>query len=370
MIGIIKFWNWITKLFSKFDLYTSNLSFKWSSKKEGFGSGWGGLITIGTSALLIFITWNYAQDLFYNSNPTFIYEGERPQKRPFYNLTKENFTMYFRVEDVNGIPEEKLGENYYSVKFRSSYYWKDKNDAWDGGRKDHQKRNCTKEELSVAKIPFAYCIDWNYTDYVEAGGYWDETKVNYFEINWALCQNTSTNSTFCATHNQIMNEFGTSNLYASVFFTDKTLKLKQYLDYAQLKITNKYSLLDASTILLLYAFLKPVDIYITSGWFGQNSFYFSYLTYDYVETTFQTAQPGAGYVKYIFYISDKRDNYFLTYTSIPDVVSNVGGFLQIIVFIGFFLAPLYTSTQRDENTLNHLFNFYFCSKKKSYHQKS
>lgn len=371
MLGIQKLRLWFGKLLSKLDFYNSNFTFRWNAKKEGFGSPWGGILTIGSGIVFIFLISSSINDVIFRENPNFIYEQERPNNRPYTNLSTDNFTILFNFQFANSSSVKMDNELMYIY---TGYRYAVKNEStsvWTGPFIRHLTKPCSQDKLKQAKVDLGYCFD-DGVDVKRFGGYGDEVNKGYFYVSFQPCVIDSiVNVSKCKSKEEIIYQWRNTSLnekfsyYAYIFFSDWRINLRNFGDYASPKIASKYLRFDITTKQTMYVYLKPVDINIDSGWFTSDNSFYRFYVYDYTETIVQVsdwANGDFGTVSFIFYVSDNKDNYYLTYMKVMDAISNIGGTMQIVLFFLAICAPLYTNKQKYEETLNEIFNFYYNSK--------
>lgn len=173
-----------------------------------------------------------------------------------------------------------------------------------------------------------------------------------------LCRNYTIPGLTCASNEEILSILKHGEVYGAVYFQDQAINLKQFKNYASSRTTYKFELIAPDEKIYHDINIKPIEIQVVSGLFGTDESTYSFYSYDYTLDSIGPAKSGEGLVLFSFYTSDNKSNYYLTYISILDVVSNVGGLMQILMAIATILVPLYTSRERDIETLNQIFSFY------------
>lgn len=359
MLGIQKAIFFFSKFLSKIDVYSTNFNFRWSIKKKSLGSIFGGLLTLITSGLLVFLIYSSFEDIIYHQNPNSIYESKRPLSRPWNSFTSDNFSIYIglRTEGMNFLKE--LNNNrFMDIWFNNYFQAKNSSGKWEVNRYSQPLHYCNEEELAKGNLKnqYIYCPK-NKSHNIPLGGYWDEEKVAFLNIGFYRCTNSTENNNSCATQEEISQKIYSEYFYAAIYFEDKTLNLENYQNFASLKISNKYTLFTLNTQITIYIFLKSINIIIDSGLITSEKTNYRYVVYDYVESTFEVIEEGKGNVEFLIYASDKTDNYLLIYLKIIDVMSNIGGLMQIILFFISILEPL-THNRKYEEAINEVFSFY------------
>ena len=185
--------------FRELDIFYST-DFKFSVfKKSSFKTHLGAILSIITLALTVIITFYFGKDLYYRTNPKLVYNEIVPQNYPAFNVTKDNFLLYYQLQDGNGLPIPTEPNLYFHT-----YYFQANVLKGVGNPIIYKTTyiNSTSCDLSLVgnatyfnlkKMNQFKCLNLTNTDSqkkgYEIGGYWDGDFLNYFYMELSFCQN-------------------------------------------------------------------------------------------------------------------------------------------------------------------------------------
>ena len=205
------------ELFTSFDfLYCSDFKFS-VFKKPSFKTPLGGILTLITLALTVVTAFYFGKDLYYRTNPKLTYNKIVPETYPSFNLTKDNFLLYFQIQDGTGVPLPAEPNLYFHI-----YYFQAKvvNGLGNPIIYNTVYLNSTTCDLSLVSNATFYnlkkmgqfkCLNLSNPDSqmngYQTGGYWDGEFVNYFYMELSYCQGftNNNNGTNCTDSEQLYN---------------------------------------------------------------------------------------------------------------------------------------------------------------------
>ena len=90
------------QLLKKIDLYASSFQFSWSPKKKGYGSVFGGFLSICTVVAILLVIWNSGSEIIFKNDPKVLSETQKINKRSTFESNQYTFPVGITVEDNLG----------------------------------------------------------------------------------------------------------------------------------------------------------------------------------------------------------------------------------------------------------------------------
>ena len=368
------------ELFTSFDfLYCSDFKFS-VFKKPSFKTPLGGILTLITLALTVVTAFYFGKDLYYRTNPKLTYNKIVPETYPSFNLTKDNFLLYFQIQDGTGVPLPAEPNLYFHI-----YYFQAKvvNGLGNPIIYNTVYLNSTTCDLSLVSNATFYnlkkmgqfkCLNLSNPDSqmngYQTGGYWDGEFVNYFYMELSYCQGftNNNNGTNCTDSEQLYNflyQGGrqiTMNLFLqsgsiiedmlynplktdySVHFYDIDVNLqtsnKATFFFEQMNLQDDKGIIlpvleNLSTFSLKSESVVNVNIQGTNA---TENYYASVL--------FQTA----------IYFSKTTSQYTRSFMKLQDLTAQVGGFINGIIIIFQIFMKVFQNVEIKKIIINNIFD--------------
>ena len=179
-------------------LFSSEFKFS-VFKKSSFKSTLGGILTILTVTLSALLSFYFGADLYYRTNPNIVYNQVVPETYPAFNITKDNFLLYYQLQDGNGNPIPIEPYLYFHT-----YYYQAKvidgggvpiiyNTSYIASAPCDLSLVSNETYFKSKKMSQFRCLNLTNPDQTlqgyEVGRFWDGDFVNYFYMVLSFCQN-------------------------------------------------------------------------------------------------------------------------------------------------------------------------------------
>jgi len=251
-------------------------------------STFGGFSTIVLLLLLILAIISLGNDFFKRLNPTFLIQDIVPSNYSIYNITNNNFTLAFRVEDVYGqlvdpnntqiyfeINYDKLSTINNSLTLISSellpYKICDIDDFED------------KEYFNSSGFKNMFCIDYSYfpNKQLSFGGDWGGDFLNYLYIISYTCPDGEQNNRGfnCTNKDTIYSLINEQSLYMSVYVSEAVINPSNYSNVISKKLMNIFQVVDLHLIKAFYMRFTDYQVNLDIGWLIEDSITFQMLGY-------------------------------------------------------------------------------------------
>ena len=366
------------EFFRKIDILYST-DFKFSVfNKTSFQTPLGGLLTILTLVITVFVTFYFGKDLYFRINPKIELNQTLPPSYRRLTLTRDNFLLYYQIQDGKGNTLAIEPNLYFKI-----YYFKSigKNDGGIpimGNPINIKSVTCdlmlVKNETYFKQKKMAQynCLNLTNPDPkvsgFEVGGYWDEDFVDYFSMELSFCKNSTDDfkGINCTDLNNLtnflyQNRLGTTiNLYIqsgylqidqlenalqtqySVYFQELNLNVRK----KEIYIFQEMKLIDDKGILLPW--------YENSTTFSLLKQSLSYegvvrgnVTEDYSNSLLYEAE---------FYFTRSTAEYRRNFMKLQDLTAQIGGFING-VFLSFkFFMAFFSDTEIKKIIINNIFD--------------
>ena len=368
------------EFFRKIDILYST-DFKFSVfNKSSIQTPLGGLLTVLTLAITVFVTFYFGKDLYFKINPKIELNQSLPPSYPKFNLSRDNFLLYYQIQDGSGNPLAFEPNLYFHT-----YYYKSIGKINGGipivGDPINIKSvpcdlTLVKNEtyFNQKKMSQFNCLNLTNPDPkmsgFEVGGYWDGDFVDYFFIELSFCQNLTSDykGINCTDINNLttflyQNGLGTTvNLFIqngyllqdqienalqtdySVYFQQINLNIrkKETYTFQQMKLIDDQGILlpmyQNSTI---FSLLKQSLSY--EGVSGGNA------TADYLQSVIYQAA---------FYFTKSTAEYRRSFMKLQDLTAQIGGFINGVFLAFNFFVKLFSYTEIKKIIINNIFDVY------------
>ncbi len=356
-------------LLQQLDLFGTKFDFKIFGQSM-FYTWLGKVLTLMCLGVIAGMFLIFGRDFFYRLNPKVVFDPQRPKAYPQYNMTPTNFTLAWRLEDVDG--------HYYSIKNFLYPYFYQVSYVKNQTTKDMEFSSFIQFKTSVCNETLVtdplfknqknlsewFCIDFvNYN--ITFGGFWDGNFVDYFRFILNYCEDDDTSKN-CTKHDELTNRINKGKgVYFSMMYTEyyfDPLDLDFPLKYQYINYFTKLNINMIKTDRLFFKLASAVD---DQGYllpsernhsvFAYNNKYPEYdirFNEDYGKKNVQTGMYGM-----IIYMGKEIDHYRRTFMKIQDLAALVGGSMGSILMVGQIITAIFNNYQSTISLVNLIFDF-------------
>jgi len=337
-----------SSLVEKLDLFGVSYNFQLDNK-EKFKTFTGGTISIFFYIITLILFIGFGQNLYNRKNPKVSFSSEildYERKR----LSNQNFTLAFRIENIDGI--QVINNSIVSSEVTFSHYEMQANGKWNLESKEVNQsltyRKCSemvdtpdKERMYNISLAAWYCVNF---DNFTFGGFWDGKFVYSIQIFSRVCKSNNKNGYKCLEHEQLVKEFADANLWYSYLFMETSPVMDNYEKPIQNYLKNNYEFLNMKLHKRNGQIFKTVSMDNDRGWLFENIHELSFISNDYFMHDVGLNEAGDDETLYThnIYFGKKRDNYSRSYLKMQELFASVGGFANLFLTImnicSFFLS--------------------------------
>ena len=275
-------------------------------------------------------------DIFYKDSPKILDQADSQSNRP-YILMKDQFFLVSVMDgnSINYIDPTIFSidiVNYHSIANGSNGY----SNVYIGRKSMHV---CNQSDfpfdptvLQRLSLNQSFCLDNNT---LELEGYWDESSIKYARIMIGRCNNKTMNNT-CQSLEAIEKFFfdKTINLY----FTDNIIDLKNYKQPFKTRYRVDVRMIDISLYKIANLYFKDAEVFTDDGILFENLQSQKTFCYDSAETDIVMSGGSTTYFKYYLFSYPVRQVINRQYQKISDVFAILGGLMNFLFCICFFIA--------------------------------
>lgn len=324
------------------------------NNKRTVKSLFGGLISIFLVVSFSLLTLGFGQDFFYRTNPSFIKQDFNPPNPNSKNITQNELMLTFRYENSDGKFINIDGLSYYFKAYRKKYL-RDEKGLWVSTRKELMKYSqCQKSDFpenlhaiyDEKGMGSFYCIQTNSSDPLQIGGLWEDSFVNYLQIEYHICNEGEINpySKKPCNKKEISDKYMKDLLYVSFLFQDLYIDPSNFDKPILKTVFNYYHILDALLTKSSYIYFADNIVESDIGWILKENVYSSEFKFYDWRVDVLTRLPddkgvlptGLGMAK--IYIHKKIEKYTRLYVKIQTLAANVGGILKSFTFFATLIV--------------------------------
>ena len=348
-----------------FDLYSKRAGFFYKNN-EKIGSLFGLLLSfifvVASIALLIH---NFI--LTINRNEVKVYDTSiYAQEMPFVNVNSNNLYFAFGIEDpINSL--RYIDETIYYPQILFIDRIKIDGRFVTTTKKILEYERCKEENFGKnyqhlfisGELNNSYCLkDFNY-NLTFAGGYKYE-KMTYIRIKIFPCVNSTENNNHCKSQEII--DYHLTSGYFSILLKNFGLNPSNFSYPVLPTLQDLYTTIDKRTLTNFIINFGVTEIHTDMSIFNENIKKVKYLQY---RDNFQNTQfrEEKDYLKgKEFCVTQlKLDDTIIiqrrTYTKISDILSKVGGYMQLMKTLFSLIALVINKFSTEVKVLNSIFNF-------------
>ena len=366
------------KYLENIDIFGAGFNFTIFGKST-FNTIFGGILSLILVGASIGVSFLFGSDMLTRKNPKVMIDRIIPNNYSYVNCNLNNFPLFWRISDDNGLPVNFTGILYpvslfYVYKFNKSTTLMDLITNISMPLKI-----CTKElvnnDIIFSKygLDSFYCIDWRDSGY-PLGGYWDSSDmVYYFEKILYRCPNDDTNSSKCTNVSFIKNWLGSANkLYHDVYYPSVYFSPENYNNPLLIEYINYFQQLSSNLYKKNRYFFTQGEIKSDRGWIFESITDGSLITYDSSQMDFDfksdedlnNVNISSSVHATTIYLMKNHNRYSLSYMKFQDLAAQVGGFMKIVMVFLLLININYNEFRRDIEVINQIFEFKMCPDEK------
>ncbi|KAL4473494.1 hypothetical protein ABPG74_022358 [Tetrahymena malaccensis] len=347
-------------MIDKIDIFGSQIQLrfnKYSTYKTKFGS----FVTILIIGFIFFRLFFIIQDVFQRVNPQVIYSERQVDDPAAFQITSETFPIAFAMED-------SVTNNYYIDEgiYTVSASWNQKvkilNETtnineYQWRRMSIELKPCTIENFKNKEnqnyylqlnYKNMYCLPPNST--LEIQGDFGSDMFSQIQLKVQKCTKN------CKPQDVIDKQLLNSNfgMQLSDSYVDPTLKDKPFKVYSR-------DMFWPTSILVpkvVYLYLRNNYVYSDFGWFFSDIITQRFPAYSFYEQSIFPPQ----YQDYFFSIilrfeKQKEGSYKRTYQNFNSIISEIGGFTQSLLAIGYLICTKISQLKLNQRLIRQAFNY-------------
>ena len=351
----------------KFDIYAKRVGF-FFNKQEKIGSYFGLLLTL-LYALISIILFIYNLISVFKRDEIKVYDSTLySQEMPIIELDKNSFYFAFGMENPNTsnrfvdetiyraevlfIDRIKIDGNFKTVINKELPLEKCKEENFG---QDYQHLFIKGELLN------SYCLkDFDYK-ITFAGGYKYE-RMTYIRMKIFPCRNTTENHNHCKPQEEI--DFYFTSGYFSILLKDRGLNPSNYTYPTIPTLQDLYTTVDKRVYRSFILNFGLTEIHTDTGLFSENIRKDKYIQFRKEKQTFSFKDENdLKNEKESCLIQIRLDDTVLVqkraYTKISEILSRIGGYMQLMHTIFLLIALLINKIDSEIKIINKIFNFDF-----------
>ena len=351
----------------KFDIYAKRVGF-FFNKQEKIGSYFGLLLTL-LYALISIILFIYNLISVFKRDEIKVYDSTLySQEMPIIDLDKNSFYFAFGMENPNTsnrfvdetiyraevlfIDRIKIDGNFKTIINKELPLEKCKEENFG---QDYQHLFIKGELLN------SYCLkDFDYK-ITFAGGYKYE-RMTYIRMKIFPCRNTTENNNHCKPQEEI--DFYFTSGYFSILLKDRGLNPSNYTYPTIPTLQDLYTTVDKRVYRSFILNFGLTEIHTDTGLFSENIRKDKYIQFRKEKQTFSFKDENdLKNEKESCLIQIRLDDTVLVqkraYTKISEILSRIGGYMQLMHTIFLLIALLINKIDSEIKIINKIFNFDF-----------
>ena len=355
-----------------------NTDFKFSVfNKSSFKTRCGGILSIITITLGALMTYYFGKDLYYRTNPKGNFSKESNYDYIKFNLNKDNFLLYFQLQDNNGRKisiEPYLFFQTYYVQVNLSNKPEIYNYSYIESTQCDLSLVANTTFFSYKKLDQFNCLNLTNPKSdkkgYEIGGYWDGEFVDYFYMELSFCKSQTEDSkgNNCTDSKQIsdflyQNGSGAYlNLYLQSGHIIQNNLIQPLMNDYRVHFYPLDNLLKSRSQTNL--FFEQINLSDDNGIILPKVNYFSTYSLNQEIISLQningTEADQSYYDSVIFlaniYLLKTSENYKRSFMKLQDLTAQIGGFINGVMIIFRILLKLFQNLEIKIIIINNIFD--------------
>jgi len=342
------------------------------NNQSNFQTVVGGFFCIIFFFLYIIFFYYFGSDFFFKQNPNTNSQYENLKKNdttPKIDLySSENFIFGIRFEYYNSTTINIEDFSFPSLTLKKNIFH-EKNRSFTDEELELDMVNCNRFPHILKKIPNSMynLSDWRCPDFsknngtIQLGGYWDDQTVNYLKLDLRFCSKNSAN--LCKDKTSYVEKLKNDKIYISMIFPEIIFNNDDYLQPFTFRFKNYWNPLSSNfqytdevnygyTKLsqdtgLIFENIEDKRESSISGIESKLVFYDQTNFFSSTNTDLKIYSLSVYFDKYYFH-------YVRKYMKLQEILGNLNGFMDLIIFLFAVLYKLYNKYRLDAYLFNRL----------------
>ncbi|EAR87344.2 transmembrane protein, putative (macronuclear) [Tetrahymena thermophila SB210] len=347
----------------KIDLFGSQILLRFNGQPT-HNTKFGSIITLSILTILGLRLFFIIKDVFLRTSPQVIFQERQVDNPSVFEITNESFQFAFGMQDANF--DHYIDESIYNIQVTqrtkksvlnqaTNQYedqWIDRDIKLVRCSLDSFPDPATKDKFVQLKYYNMYCFPTNETLYIQ--GDFGSPEYQFLRLTITQCQN-STNQV-CKGPDVLKSYLRSANfaLYFSDMFVDPTKKNDPFQKfYRDMFYTT-------STVVP-----KDVNFYLRNsyiqsdfGWVQEDLVTLHHPQFSYTDVNIEPSDFQDYFLQMIVRFEKQKENLYLRYyKNLNNIISEIGGFTQSLLAIGFLICSRFSQLDLNKNIINEAFNF-------------
>ncbi|KAL4441425.1 hypothetical protein ABPG74_013720 [Tetrahymena malaccensis] len=347
-------------MMQKFDLFGSKINLRFQGQ-QSYQSKIGSIVSLFIIALIIFRLTQIILSVIFRENPQVIYNERQVNDPAVFHASAETFPMAFGMESPY-THQYYIDESIYSVtaqwiqKSQIFNQTTQKNDIlWKF--QDLKVQPCTRENFKN-KYNENYYLSLDYTkmyclspeDILDIQGDFSSQQYSYIQLKVQQCQKN------CKSAEQLNNYLLRSSfgLQLSDAFVDPSEKEYPFKIYSRDMFWPTSNLMPKDVSI----YIRNNYVYSDFGWFGSDIITQRFPSFSFYEDTVYPPNFQDYFLSISFRFEKQKESvYNRSYKNFMAILSDIGGFSQSLMTIGFLITYKVSQLQLNQSIINQIFNY-------------
>ncbi|EAS05638.2 ubiquitin-conjugating enzyme family protein (macronuclear) [Tetrahymena thermophila SB210] len=355
--------NFIVGLLQAIDIFGVGINIRFNQQSK-HTTGFGGLITLALTSLLLILFISSIQNIIKKSNPSVIYQEDFISNPSQYNLTNENFSFAITLLDANFNPI-----NDKSIfRIEGNFLYKEPQINSDGSVGEPVFKNkviefelCTEQSFQVQgtesyflslQYQNMYCFK-NIDDYYLVGQF-EMDQFSVIQINVIPCDQSDPNNQVQCMEESKKNLILSQSLLQVYYITQVVQVSSKQQPFKPMGITyfweNNIDFLQNVNLMFIKTYVQDDD-----GLIFENNIQNSSLLFSSERTMMSSKKDFSIYQISLYLEKNKEKTYIRKYQKIFECFSSIGGIYNVLFAIGCILAQPYSQIQLNRKLFNETF---------------
>ncbi|KAL4494037.1 hypothetical protein ABPG72_015993 [Tetrahymena utriculariae] len=347
----------------KIDLFGSQILLRFNGQPT-HNTKFGSIITLSILTVLGLRLFFIIKDVFLRTSPQVIFQERQVDNPSIFEITNQSFQFAFGMQDANF--DHYIDESIYNIQVTqrkkttvlnnvTNQYeeqWIDKDIKLVKCSLDSFGDPVTRDKFAQLKYFNMYCFPQNETLYIQ--GDFGSPSYQFLRLTITQCKNSTT--TVCKGPDILKSYLRSANfaLYFSDMFVDPTKKSEPFQKfYRDMFYTT-------STVVP-----KDVNFYLRNsyvqsdfGWVTQDLVTLHHPQFSYTDVNIEPSDFQDYFLQMIVRFEKQKENLYLRYyKNLNSIISEIGGFTQSLIAIGFLICSRFSQLDLNKNIINEAFNF-------------
>lgn len=356
------------KLIKKFDIFGHQFYFRINEERT-YKTYIGGILTIICVAIMVLVTFLFGSDFFDKTNSKILYQTVFPEQYYQIKPQPDNFTIAWRLEDVNGNPVANQDILHGRLEV-FNYVLNTTTNLYDSTSWYFPPTKCSTIKVLDPNFKAGrnlndwHCLDFSQIDF-NWGGDWQIPFLGLFRLNLYSCLNDDRNST-CTSYEDLTSiTNGPDKLYFSILYPKYTLAPDNLTNPIQYQYENFFELISSAIQKSQLYHFNEVYIYDDQGWIFQDTKEDKIVTLGsktpdliYVsEEDYKSPDSDTTVYRNVFFFSKNYEKYNRSFMKVQELVAQVGGMLKLLMVVFTEFGHFFSNLQLKSSLVNKFYIF-------------